>query len=275
MLSTQPPDAQLTWSVKHIVEELAGAGADPTELLLVGASSRDIIHSTLGYTQPLRGTEDWDFGLVVASWEEYYSIAESFPETGTNGLRRTVAGYSVDLTPFGSIERSDGHVLKPPQQDIDVFGFRDTFAGSDVLELGGGATVRIPKPEGYAALKMRSWLDRSQPSRGEYKDAVDVATAIMWFADSRELNNWLYEDEAEGHYLLEAADYDPGVAAAMYLSSRVRQHLSAPVAEELLTLWCHTNIELLMKHINKRDLPTWPSSPQDQRALLEALGSSS
>lgn len=230
MLSQQRPDPELVHPVRVIVGELVNAGFDPTQLLLVGASCRDIIHSSLGYSHPLRGTEDWDFGLAVASWDEYNAIAGQFPEAGTNGLRRRIAGYAVDLTPFGELATGTGHVLKPPEQDIDVFGFADVFARADDLLLGTKLKVPIPRPEGYAALKMRSWLDRSRAGRGEYKDAVDVATAVMWFVDSPELRDWIYDDEDEGQELLEAADYVPDVAAAMYLGTQIQVHLTEQVA---------------------------------------------
>ncbi len=268
--SRQPPDPKLLNSAAQIVEQLVGVGADPEQLLLVGASCRDIIHSTLGFHNQLRRTDDWDFGLAVASWAEYDAIVQHFPEAGTNGLRRRVGGYVVDLTPFGGLEAENSRVISPPDQNIDVFGFRDVFAGAERLTPASGLSVRIPRPEGFAALKMRSWLDRSHPARGEYKDAVDIATAIMWFADSPEVQDWLYQDE--GLLLLEEADFLPEVAAAKYLSTRIQSHLSEPVAQELLSQWRETNFELLQRNIRRQDIPTWPSSEAEQIAMLVALG---
>lgn len=272
LLPRRDPDPKLLNSAAQIIQELVGAGTDPRQLLLVGASCRDIIHSTLGFENQLRGTDDWDFGVAVANWSEYDTIVGHFPEAGTNGLRRKIAGYDVDLTPFGALETHGSRVRKHPDQDIDVFGFKDVFARAEQLELVPGIRVRIPRPEGYAALKMRSWIDRSQPARGEYKDAVDIAAAIMWFAESSEVQDWLYQDEEEGLPLLEEADFVPEVAAAKYLSTRIHAHLSEPVAEELLSQWRETSHELLLRSIKRRDLPSWPSSEADQRAMLAALG---
>lgn len=93
----------------------------------------------------------------------------------------------------------------------------------------------------------------------------------MWFADSPELRDWIYDDEIEGQHFLEAADYVPEVAAAMYLGGQIQAHLTEPVAQELSAQWQTTDVELLLRNINRRDLPSWPSTPQDQIALLRAL----
>ncbi len=51
----------------------------------------------------------------------------------------------------------------------------------------------------YAALKLEAWLDRS--ATGGYRDAVDIATIIYWYAKSTELIAYLYDDP-EGQVVL-------------------------------------------------------------------------
>ncbi|WP_258934898.1 hypothetical protein [Nesterenkonia pannonica] len=118
---------------------------------------------------------------------------------------------------------------------------------------------------------MRAWIDRSQPGRGEYKDAIDIATAIVWFISSDEIETWLYEEDKD-NALLMAADFDPALAATMHLSTQIQAHLSPSVAKELFRQWRQTDIDLLLRNIRSHELPNWPTAKAQQRNLLTAIG---
>jgi predicted nucleotidyltransferase len=61
---------------------------------------------------------------------------------------------------------------------MNVRGFQDAFARADHLPVVEGASIKIPRIEGYAVLKTHAWLDRSE--NGEYRDGEDLALAVYW-----------------------------------------------------------------------------------------------
>jgi predicted nucleotidyltransferase len=59
-------DEQQLSPVRRVIEALASLGdINPHDLMVVGASCRDILHSALGHGFPLRGTTDVDVAIAL------------------------------------------------------------------------------------------------------------------------------------------------------------------------------------------------------------------
>lgn len=170
-----------------IAELTSQVGMDPDSILLVGAACRDVLHAAFGQAFPARGTTDTDLGIAVSDWTISERIESSFPRIGSSGIRYRIAGISVDVMPFGEVEDPEGISQPAPRgEDLVVFGFRDVYERAVQLTLPNGQSIRLPQPAGYVALKMRSWIDRSQ-YHGQDKDAKDLALATFWYQESSEI----------------------------------------------------------------------------------------
>ena len=271
MIDLSRVDPRLLEPIMIVVEELeAAVGLEPDCVLVVGAGCRDILHAALGHTFEVRATNDVDLGIAVNDWTVSERIEAKFPRTGTNGIRYRVGGIAVDVMPFGAIEDPDGIAHPAPRgEDLVVFGFQDVYERAVRLALPGGAVVRVPQPAGYAALKMRSWIDRSV--YGEDKDAKDLALCTFWYQESTVVHNRLYETDA-GFEILSAADWDVPVAAARLLGVDVAHQLTPANHDDLLQRWSALDLDTLARSFV---LPAGAQRPMNlalRRTLAGQLG---
>lgn len=254
----------------RVVETVLGASESLTagDLMLVGAWSRNILHRALGHAFETTATRDIDLALALASWEAYRELATAFTEVGHTGLRYRIAGFDVDLLPFGDIEDPEG-VVDPPSRDVpvSVWAFGEIFAASLPLALSRGAEVRIPTVAGYAAAKLGAWLDRSVDH--ETKDAADLALVLYWYAESREVQDRLYATSA-GNEALIAEEVDVQRAAAHLLGIDVTELIGPLRQSELLARW-PGDAELLIANLQLRGGPAWPADLIRRRELVDAL----
>lgn len=236
MIDFENCDLRLLDHIDAVVELLADrAGLNPDSVLLVGADCREILHSALGHDFVIRGTDDTDIGIGLTDWTIYERIESEFPRTGSNGIRHLVAGLPVDIMPFGEVENPDGIVTPASRRDpLVVFGFDDVHERAAPLVLPSGATIRIPYPAGYAALKARAWIDRW--AYGQNKDGRDIAAVMYWYQESDEIKTRLYDRDA-GVQLLTSLDWDADLAAARVLGADARAQLSAKNAVDLDHRW--------------------------------------
>ncbi|GAA1316953.1 hypothetical protein ACFSWE_15945 [Leucobacter albus] len=257
---------ELTSVVDALVRE---TGIDPGQILVVGAGCRDIMHSALGHPFTLRGTSDTDLGIAVADWTMTKSIERSFPRTGHTGIRYIIEGMPVDIMPFGEIEDPAGISTPEPRgSEIVVFGFNDVYQNAGRLLLPTGTQIRIPSVPGYAALKLRSWIDRS-PS-GEDKDAKDLAIVTFWYRESQSILNRLY-GTAQGIEVLESVGLDVPLAAAQLLGADAASQLSPAGRADLIARWVETPQELLARHFTLPPGASGDFGPERRQEIVAHL----
>jgi predicted nucleotidyltransferase len=112
------------------------------------------------------------------------------------------------------------------------------------LTLPGGASARLPRPAGYAALKMRSWIDRSV--HGHDKDAKDLALAAFWYQQSAEVDDRLYTTP-DGLDILAALDFDVDLAAVRLLGIDVAAQLGPDNRADLARRWAAADMDALAR----------------------------
>ena len=240
MIDLARVDPHLCDAISLVVQELASTvQLDPANVLVVGANCRDILHAGFGHAFPLRATTDTDLGIAVSDWTISHRIDAHYRHAGSNGIRYRIAGIAVDIMPFGEVEDPAG-ISHPARrgEDLVVFGFRDVYARALPLRLPDGMAVRLPHPAGYAALKMRSWIDRSV--QGNDKDAKDLALASFWYQESEAIADRLYGIDEE-FQLLSDLGMDIGLAATRLLAMDASAQLSPENAADLASRWRHTN----------------------------------
>lgn len=257
MINYAQADPRFLDDLTLVVDALvARTGIDPDQILVVGAGCRDIMHSALGHTFPLRGTSDTDLGIAVADWAVTDKVENAFPRTGNSGIRYLIEGLPVDIMPFGGVEDPSGISHPAPRgEDLIVFGFTEVHQHAGRLRLPSGAHVRVPSIPGYTALKLRSWIDRS--AFGEYKDANDLAVAAFWYRESSTLDDRLYNTDF-GTEILESVMWDVPLAAAQLLGADAAGLLSADGRVDLAERWSRTSTESLAQRFV---LP--PGAPAD------------
>lgn len=264
---TTTPDGFLG-PVARVVEAALDATDDLSSegVMLVGAWCRDILHRALGHTFTTTATRDLDLALALSSWDSYRALASAFPRVGNTGVLFRIVDVDVDLLPFGAIEEPLG-VVEPPLRGeaLSVWAFEEIFAAS--LPLALPPTIRIPTVAGFAAAKFGAWLDRS--AWFEAKDASDIALILHWYAESADVQNRLYETPA-GNEILISAGVDLQLASAHLLGIDVAALIGPARLADLLARW-PGNVNLLIRELELRGGPAWPSRTERRRDLLDAL----
>jgi predicted nucleotidyltransferase len=264
-------DPALLHLVDDVVSELLARSTllAPDEVMVVGARSRDIFQSALGYDFPLRTTTDIDFGLAVRNWTAYDELTDVLPGVGDTGIRFQVANTVADLLPFGSVERPPGTVTPPARREpMNVWGFAEAFEASLPLGLPSVGVIRIPSLAGYTALKLVAWLDRS--AVGEYKDGSDIAAVLYWYSRSPEIEAFAYET-SHGQDLLVQEELDTAAVACRLLGEEVGRVIGPERRSELAERWSATAKDLLYHHMTVTHAPGWTGSEERRRQLIQAL----
>jgi predicted nucleotidyltransferase len=196
------------------------------KFLVVGAMARDLV-LVHGYGSIIeRGTKDVDFGISVASWDDFDRLKTCLLEAGFQPdehkahklTRNDLAGlpWEVDIVPFGGIADDNQHISWPPEQAfvMTVLGFAEAFENSLTVQISEAPDITIPvaSPAGVAILKLVAWLDRERESRA--KDAMDFKYLIQSYTNIPDIFEAVYEEGC-----MEAQEWDENKASAMKLGT--------------------------------------------------------
>jgi len=270
------PDAALE-PLRSVVRAVLGveSGLAPSDLMVVGARARDIIHTALGHTTPTTTTSDLDLAFGLRSWTAYHRIIAEFPPTpgNANDIRYTIAGCPTDLLVFGAVEDPRGKATPPPRKEpIDVWAFDEIYGCSLPIDLGGGIQIQIPTIAGYTAAKLAAWLDRGAPDDlFVYKDASDIALAMHWYSSSEAMTDRVYGTAAD---VLEVESYDVTNASYHLLGLDVVDTIGSDRHGELLARWTEGQMETLTEHLalpNERQSASREERLASRREALDAL----
>ncbi|MDR6174094.1 putative nucleotidyltransferase [Nocardioides zeae] len=253
--------------VDHVCAALVGDSPGRAgHLMIVGAHARDIIHTALGHTSSLRRTDDVDCAIVIDDWKVYDELTAPLQRVGATGIRFDVGGIRTDLMPFGAVEQPAGTVTPAARREpMSVWGFRETFAAAHALALPNAGEVRIPTIAGYSALKLMAWLDRS--AHGDYKDAGDLATALLWSLESTDAHERFWNDTTA----IELSEGDPRPGTARLLGSDVTSLLGPQRATELRERWPGERPYALIPEMKIPGPTPWPNDLARRLEILNAF----
>lgn len=194
------------------------------EFLVVGAMARDLV-LVHGFGSTIeRGTRDVDFGINVASWQDFNTLKAKLTEHGfaedeqkPHRLTRDDSEglpWEIDIVPFGSIAGHNSTVSWPPDQTfvMSVLGFTEAMKSAFTVQFNEHADVTIPvaSPAGLAILKLVAWVDREIEAKP--KDAMDLGYLIDSYIKIPEVLAATYDEGC-----MEAQDWDAVKASAMKL----------------------------------------------------------
>lgn len=195
------------------------------EMLLVGATARDIALAANGHAPPTRATNDVDIVIMVAAMDDFAAMTATLTPHPDGGLHKfLVDGVKVDIVPFGGVERADRSIEWSDGTVMNTLGFMEALGCALCLELSDDLTLHIASLPGLAALKILAWQDRHSWTD---RDAVDIRTILHAYSEDARLDD-VY---AEGRlHILEEFDYEPRLAGAFWLGSDVSRYLGKNVA---------------------------------------------
>jgi predicted nucleotidyltransferase len=194
------------------------------DFLVVGAMARDLV-LVHGFGSTIeRGTRDVDFGINVASWEDFDMLKAQLIEQGfeqdqqkAHRLTRSDSQdlpWEIDIVPFGGIAAHDSTISWPPDQAVvmSVLGFTEAMENAFSVQISDDPEMTIPvaSPAGVAILKLVAWVEREVEVKP--KDAMDLAYLIESYTKIPEIFAAVYEEGC-----MEAQDWDETKASAMKL----------------------------------------------------------
>ena len=208
--------------LEHLTELSDAAGV---EMILVGATARDIALVAENQDAALRATNDVDIAVAVQDAEAFMRLTSSLtPMRRGVAHKFTVMGVEVDIVPFGGIESPERTITWPDGAVMNTLGFAEAVRSGLRIKLGGERTLLVASLAAQAALKIFAWADRNDRTE---RDAVDLRTLIDAYSAADRFDD-LYAEGNQGtlaHY-----EYDVRHAGAHLLGADVRDQLGGLVA---------------------------------------------
>ncbi len=114
---------------------------------------------------------------------------------------------TIDVIPFGGVERPDRTIVWPDDHMMNVLGFAEALASAVHVLLPRHVEVPVASLPAQSILNLVAWRDRRWDNR---KDAVDLRSILMAY------HHGPYQDELyDSHlHLLERHEFDPAAAGA-------------------------------------------------------------
>lgn len=149
------------------------------DFFVIGATARDILIRQLAGVSSGRKTRDLDLAIAIPNWDAFEEVKQALLERGFQKDRQMYqrfydGDYEMDIVPYGDVEREDGYIYWPPEEDIamSVKGFADVLSDAITVTIDNEFEVKIASLHGLFVLKFNAWLDRNIQTN---KDAVDMA----------------------------------------------------------------------------------------------------
>lgn len=220
--STNPDRVPFPGTLRAIAELARRTGVD---VLLVGATARDVALAAEGHDSVTRATKDVDIAVAVADHQSYVGLVTGLDRARNgNPHKFLVQGVEVDIIAFGGIEREDRTIEWPDGTQLNTLGFAEALWSALELRLPDGLTLAVASLSAQVALKIFAWGDRGHWTS---RDAVDLRTLLHAFSEGRRLDD-IYADQH--FHLLETYDFEVRAVGAHLLGIEVRRDLGDTVA---------------------------------------------
>jgi len=182
------------------------------DIMVVGATARDILlQHHVGLT-PERATADVDVAIAVSGWEDFDALTGPLDNPSKRSHEFRVGDMTVDIIPFGGVENADRTILWPDEHRMNVLGFAEAMASAVHVALPLQIEVAVASLPAQSLLKLIAWRDRRFIGR---KDAVDLRTILLAYHRGP-YHDALYDDHFD---LLEKRDFVPDTAGAERIGS--------------------------------------------------------
>lgn len=207
------------------------------QIMLVGATARDILLEQAHNIATGRATRDVDFAVSVRSWEEFELLKKRlmatshFIESAAKHHRLDVVNSElwIDIIPFDGIETANRTISWPPHHDIvmNTIGFREAYDSADSVTVAPGIDLKIVSLSGLAGLKIIAWNDRKDQE--DSRDAHDLMVIARNYLDAGNRDR-LY---TELPHLVEHDEFDYVLAGAHLLGCDIKSTLGRRVTVDI------------------------------------------
>jgi predicted nucleotidyltransferase len=180
--------------------------------LVVGATARDIVFSSIHNIPTKRATLDIDLGIRIETWDQFDTVVNDLVglrsyEKDTKKMQRLYfSGTIVDIVPFGPLENPAGSITWPPSSDVSMRtnGFEEALQTSIDVRVSSDPeiVVKVCTPAALAVMKLCAWKD-AYPRRK--KDAVDLRYLLTKYIDAGNEDRYYTSDD---DLLAAGLDYD-------------------------------------------------------------------
>ena len=187
-----------------------------TTYFLAGAVAREVLLRHVFGRGPGRRTMDVDFGIAVQDWNHFDRLKsalidradfEPHPKRAQRLIHKSTE-VTVDLIPFGGVQRADGTISWPPEEGtvMRVTGFSEALRSAVLVRLDEKLVIRVVSLPVLLVLKLFAWADRKY----ERRDAEDIYVILKQYGDAGNEDR-LYGDELN---ILESEGFDFELAGA-------------------------------------------------------------
>ncbi len=204
-----------------------------TRYFLAGATAREILLKHVFGLAPGRRTLDVDFGIAVQDWAQFQKLKSALIEQAVfqphpkqkQRIIHASPAVTVDLIPFGGVERADETISWPPEEEIvmRVTGFKDALEAAVPVQLEGEFVIPVVSLPLLLILKLFAWVDRKH----EKRDAADIYILLRQYGDAGNEDRLYGEHvrilESEGFNFESAGAYLLGLDAATAIPAKTRQ----------------------------------------------------
>lgn len=215
-----------------------GSGA-----FLIGAAARDLIFEYVYDAKIQRATEDLDFGVAVATWDDYQRLKtllldkKKFREDPKQEQRIWWTGTSpqmrIDLVPFGGLETPEARIAFPPSGDftMSTLGFREVSEDLWSVDISDDLRIEVASLAGIVVLKFVAYNDRPEQRHRDIQDIFFIAENYLDAGNE----DRLYDSEAGDADLLDNENFDYKTAGARLLGRDIASLVNADTRSIILT----------------------------------------
>lgn len=182
---------------------------------LIGARARDLWTDHIALSGK-RTTEDVDFSIYINEHTQYKKLVKELIETygferDKEQPYRFYFHGTIDLIPFGGIEKNGEVLLENPPTELSVYGTKEAVAHAQIVE-GDFKVVTLP---GLCVLKLIAFHEKSD-SR-----AKDLEDFYFLLENYGEIAGHLLFEGVEHDDLIED-DFDLPIASARLLGRQIK-----------------------------------------------------
>lgn len=244
------------------------------QVLVVGAMARDVVLVHGFGAKMERGTRDVDFGINVATWEDFQTLRQELLQIGFRenpGIQHRFerndsdgSPWEIDIIPFGEIasaKKERNNLATKCKFRHSVAGFEEVHLYAIAVQISESpdTVISVASPAGIVLLKLVAWLERDRDKKP--KDAEDINYIISSYSKIPEISEALYED---GH--MEALEWDENLASARKIAFDCAKIASQETA--LLLIDRLLNRPELLEQLS-RQMPGYGySSPEEQLSVF-------
>jgi predicted nucleotidyltransferase len=186
---------------------------------IIGAMARDILlKQVFKIDENSLVTQDVDFGISIADWENYSEIEKILCENDFSKdakLKQRFIfknGFPIDIIPFGKIAIENTIIWQPDNsKTMSVAGYEEAFKTAMEFSVKDSIVkIKIASLVGLVILKLISWSER-YPERK--KDAYDLRIILKNYISANNSER-LYAEDSD---LMKKKDFDYDLSGARLL----------------------------------------------------------